>query len=131
MHEWALAEAVVSAAAEVADKEGLKKVTQVVIGLGELQQIEDDILHFALLQVRKDKLEKARFRIEKVKAKMRCRACGNTWVFNEKELDQGTTEAIHFVPEVVHVYVRCPKCRSPDFEVLEGRGVWLLSVKGA
>jgi len=130
MHEWALAEAVISAAAEAADKEGLKRVTEVVIGLGELQQIEDDILHFALSQLKKDKLVKARFKIEKVKAKMRCRACGNTWVFNTKELDKSMTEAIHFVPEVAHVYVKCPNCSSPDFEVLEGRGVWLLSIKG-
>jgi hydrogenase nickel incorporation protein HypA/HybF len=61
---------------------------------------------------------------------MRCRACGHTWVFNKKELDENMVEAIHFVPEIAHVYVKCSKCGSPDFEVLGGRGVWLVSVKG-
>jgi len=130
MHEWALAEAVIAAASEAAKKEGLREITEVRISVGELQQIELDVLEFALTQFRKAEFIGARFRIEKVGAKMRCRVCGNTWVFNEKELDENTVEAIHFVPEVAHVYVKCPRCGSPDFEVLEGRGVWLLSVKG-
>lgn len=130
MHEWALAEAVVSAASEVARKEGLREVTEVRIGVGELQQIEHDVFEFALSQLKKAELEGARFRVEKVRAKLRCRACGHVWTFARERLDESAVEAIHFVPEVAHAYVKCPKCGSPDFEVLEGRGVWLLSVKG-
>lgn len=130
MHEWALAEAVIYAAVEAADKEGLNRVTEVRIRVGELQHIEQGVLEFALSQLKKAKLEGARFRIEKARARMRCRACGHDWVFNEKELDENMLEAIHFVPEVAHAYIKCPMCGSPDFEVLEGRGVWLLSVKG-
>ena len=130
MHEWALAEAVISAAVEAADKEGLSRVTEVRIRVGELQQIEHDVLEFALSQLKKAKLKGARFRIEKVKARMRCRACGRVWAFDGKELEENMVEAIHFVPEVAHAYVKCPECGSPDFEVLEGRGVWLLSVRG-
>ena len=130
MHEWALAEAVIAAASEVAKKEGLREVTEVRIRVGELQQIDQVVFRFALSQVRKSELEGARFRIEKVRAKLRCRACGRAWVFSKERLDEDTVEAIHFVPEVAHAYVKCPRCGSPDFEVLEGRGVWLLSVKG-
>ena len=130
MHEWALAEAVISAASEVADKEGLRRVSEVSLRVGALQQIDHEVLRFALLQLRKAKLKDARFRIEHVRARMKCRACGHTWVFNEKQLDEDMVEAVHFVPEIAHVYVRCPSCGSPDFEVLEGRGVWLRSVKG-
>jgi len=130
MHEWALAEAVIAAASEAADKEGLREVTEVRIRVGELQQIEQDVLIFALSELGKAKLEGAEFKIEKAKARMRCRACGHKWIFDEKKLDEGIVEAIHFVPEVAHAYVKCPRCGSPDFEVLEGRGVWLLSVKG-
>ena len=130
MHEWALAEAVISAASEAADKEGLRRVTDVRIRLGELQQVEQEVLEFALSQLKTGQLKGARFKIEKVKARLKCRACGYTWVFNEKELDESMVEAIHFVPEVAHVYIKCPQCGSPDFEVVEGRGVWLLSVRG-
>jgi len=130
MHEWALAEAVIAAASEAAKKEGLREVTEVRIRVGELQQIEQEVFKFALSQLKKAELESARFRIEKVRAKLRCRACGHTWIFSKERLDEGTIEAIHFVPEVAHAYVKCPRCGSPDFEVLEGRGVWLLSIKG-
>ena len=130
MHEWALAEAVIAAASEAAKKEGLREVTEVRIRVGELQQIEQEVFKFALSQLKKAELESARFRIEKVRAKLECRACGHTWIFSKERLDEGTIEAIHFVPEVAHAYVKCPRCGSPDFEVLEGRGVWLLSIKG-
>ena len=40
MHEWALAEAILTSARQIADKEGLKEVTEVTIKVGELQQVE-------------------------------------------------------------------------------------------
>jgi len=64
------------------------------------------------------------------RAEFKCRACGHKWFFEKETLDESTAEAIHFVPEVAHTYLKCPKCGSPDFEVVEGRGVWLESVKG-
>jgi hydrogenase nickel incorporation protein HypA/HybF len=130
MHEWALAEAVISAASETAETEGLKQVTEVKIKVGELQQIEQDVLEFALSQLKTARFKNAKFTIEKVKAKLKCRVCGFQWVFSKEELDRNTAEAIHFVPEIAHTYVKCPKCGSPDFEILEGRGVWLESIKG-
>jgi hydrogenase nickel incorporation protein HypA/HybF len=130
MHEWALAEAVIAAATQTAEKERLEEVTEVKIKVGELQQIEQDILEFALLQLKTGKLEKAKFCIETAKAELRCRVCGHKWVFGKEKLDKNTAEAIHFVPEVAHTYIKCPKCRSPDFEILEGRGIWLETIKG-
>jgi hydrogenase nickel incorporation protein HypA/HybF len=130
MHEWALAEAVITAASELADKEGLRRITEVRIKVGELQQINPEVLKFALSQLKTSKFEKARFLIEPAKARMQCRNCGNQWVFTKEKLDESTAEAIHFLPEVAHTFIKCPKCGSPDFEILEGRGVWLQSVKG-
>jgi hydrogenase nickel incorporation protein HypA/HybF len=130
MHEWALAEAVISAASEAAEKEGLKVVAEVRIRVGELQQIEKDVLMFALQQIRKGELENAEFKIEEARGRMKCRSCGRVWIFNKEKFDENVVEAIHFVPEVAHAYIKCPKCGSSDFDVVEGRGIWLLSVKG-
>ena len=130
MHEWALAEAVVSSTSEAAEKGGLREITEVKIRLGELQQIEPEVFLFALSQLKSGKLKNAKFEIQKARAKMKCRGCGNTWVFDKTKLDEETVEAIHFVPEVAHTFVKCPRCGSSDFEVVEGRGVWLVSVKG-
>jgi hydrogenase nickel incorporation protein HypA/HybF len=130
MHEWALAEAIINAASEIAEKEGLKEITEVRISVGELQQIERNILRFALTHLRTDKFGKTKFRIETEKAQLKCRACGTTWIFSRKKLDENASEAIHFVPEIAHTYISCPKCSSPDFEILEGRGILLQSVRG-
>jgi len=130
MHEWALAEAVIAAASQVAEKEGLKEVREVKIKVGELQQIELGILEFALSQLKPTKFKDAKFSIKVAKAKLKCRVCGHKWLFKKEKMDESAAEAIHFVPEIVHTYIKCPKCGSPDFEILEGRGVWLESIKG-
>jgi len=130
MHEWALAEAVIAAASQIAEKEGLKEVTEVKIKVGELQQIEIDVLEFALSQLKTSKLKNTEFSIETVKAELKCRACEHKWAYGKERLDENTKEAIHFVPEVAHTYVKCPKCGSPDFEAMQGRGVWLEKIKG-
>ena len=131
MHEWALAEAILASAKEIAEKEKLKEITEVTIKVGELQQVEPDILRFALSQMKTEIFKNAKFRILKAKSTLKCRVCGNAWQFNLKKIDNATAEAIHFVPEVAHTYIKCPKCGSPDFEIVSGRGVWLENIKGA
>ena len=130
MHEWALAEAILASAKQVAERENLKEVTEVTIKVGELQQIEPPILRFALNQMKPESFKKAKFHILKAKSTLKCRACGTTWQFSLKKLDKATAEAIHFVPEAAHSFVKCPKCGSPDFEIVSGRGVWLEDLKG-
>jgi len=130
MHEWALAEAVIVAAQQIAEKEKLREIKEVAIKVGDLQQVEQEILQFALSQLKPARFKNAKFRILKVKPTLKCRVCGNTWLFRKQKLDESTAEAIHFVPEVAHAYVKCPKCASPDFEITEGRGIWLENIKG-
>jgi hydrogenase nickel incorporation protein HypA/HybF len=130
MHEWALAEAIIAATSEIAEKEGLREVKEVNIRVGELQQIELDILEFALSQLKPAKFKNVNFCMKVARAVLKCRVCGRKWPFRKEELDKNISEAIHFVPEVAHAYVKCPKCGSPDFEILQGRGVWLEGIKG-
>lgn len=130
MHEWALAEGIVSTAVRVAEDEGLLKITEIVMNIGELQQIEHEILMFALEQLKTPKMKDARFVLKPIQGRFRCRVCGEEWAFNPDTVDEEVSEAIHFIPEMAHVYIKCPQCGSPDFDVTEGRGVWLESVKG-
>lgn len=130
MHEWALAEAVIFTASQIAEREGVKKVIEIKIKVGELQQIDLDILEFALSRIGTSRLKGAKFKIEIVKAKLRCRVCGQEWSFSKNEFEEAIIEAIHFIPEIAHTYVKCPKCGSPDFEILQGRGIYLESIKG-
>ena len=130
MHEWALAEAILKSATQIAEKENLKEVKEVTIKVGELQQVEPQILRTALSQMKTGILKNAKIRILKAKSTLKCRVCNTTWQINFKKLDKTTAEAIHFVPEVVHTYIKCSTCGSPDFEIATGRGVWLENVKG-
>lgn len=130
MHEWALAEAVIIAATQLAEKANLKKITEVTIKIGEIQQIDRPIFRFALTQLKPDILKNAKFKMIKAKAKLKCNKCQNIWLFGKQKIDKNTKEAIHFVPEVAHTYIKCPKCSSPDFEIIEGRGIWLENIKG-
>ncbi len=130
MHEWALAEAVIRATQQIAEKEKLKEINEVEIKIGELQQVEREIFRFALSQLKPANFRSTRFRLSKAKTKLKCRVCENTWLFRRSKLDEDTAEAIHFVPEVAHSYIKCPKCGSPDFEISKGRGVWLENIKG-
>lgn len=130
MHEWALAEGVVKTADKFAEDQGIDEITEVKIMIGELQQVDHEIIEFALDQLRTPRMKKAKFVIEAVPACFKCRKCGHEWQLETDKLDEETGEAIHFVPEMAHVYLKCPSCGSTDFEVTEGRGVWLASIKG-
>ncbi|MDH5684912.1 MAG: hydrogenase nickel incorporation protein HypA [candidate division WOR-3 bacterium] len=135
MHEWSLAEAVVATAVRVAEKEGLKEIIEIKIKLGELQQIEKEIFEFALKEITKQEsplLNRTGIEIEMEKAILKCRVCGKEWSFSDatKEISGDEAEFIHFLPDVAHVYIGCPKCKSPDFEIIQGRGVWIDSIEG-
>jgi hydrogenase nickel incorporation protein HypA/HybF len=131
MHEWALAESVIAAVVKVAEEENLARVSDVTVRVGELQQVEVGILRFSIAQLKPENLKSARFHFLKAKTTLKCRACGKKWLFSQTKLDKATAEAIHFVPEVAHTFIKCPKCGSPDFEIVKGRGVWLENIKGA
>ncbi len=135
MHEWALAESILVAALEAAEKEKLKTITEIKIAIGELQQIEQEIFEFALEEIIKtyeDKLGKVKISIETIKSILQCKSCEHTWKFSDmkKKLSEDEEEAIHFIPEVAFVHARCPKCGSPDFEIKTGRGVSITAITG-
>ncbi len=134
MHEWALAESILTAAVEAAEKEKLKKITEIKISIGELQQIEEDIFKFALDEIIKTQknLKYLKYKIEIEESTLKCKNCSHHWKFSDmkKKLTDDESEAIHFVPEVAFVHTRCPKCGSPDFEISKGRGVSITQIKG-
>ncbi|MCD6126469.1 MAG: hydrogenase nickel incorporation protein HypA [Thaumarchaeota archaeon] len=130
MHEWALAEALISTVIQVSKKEGLRKIFEIEVRIGELQDIDLEIFKFALIQLRPDYLKDAEFKFKIVKTKLKCRICGHEWSPRKDELDESVREAIHFIPEITHAYLRCPRCGSIDFDIIEGRGVWLEYVRG-
>ncbi|MEM1507633.1 MAG: hydrogenase nickel incorporation protein HypA [Candidatus Bathyarchaeia archaeon] len=130
MHEWALAEAIISTVTQFAEKEGLKEVSEVHLKVGELQQVDREILEFALKEIKSGKLANTKFIIRVSRATFKCRVCGHKWFFRDIKASDEIMESIHFIPEVAYAYVRCPKCGSPDFSLSGGRGVWVAGIRG-
>lgn len=135
MHEWALAESIITAALQTAQEEHLKTLSEITIHIGELQQIERDIFLFALKELttaQGKKLQHVSFRLKTEKSVLSCKNCGHHWNYDnmKKDLSSEEAEAVHFIPEVVLVHARCPHCGSPDFEITKGRGVTISSLKG-
>lgn len=135
MHEWALAEAVITAALDVAKKEHMKKITKVTVQLGEMQQINEEIFRYVLnelIELNKKHFFKVMIDITIEKTMLQCNHCKHTWQFGSSKdsLGEDEVEAIHFIPEVALVHTRCPNCGSPDFCMTRGRGVSLSSIQG-
>lgn len=134
MHEYALADAVVAAVLATAAKERLDRVTVVDVRIGALQSIDRGTFAQALQTVRPTgdpRLAAVRFDLVTEPAVLQCRPCGTQ---HEPDLASATdgdaTEAIHFVPELAHAYLRCPNCGSPDFAIVAGRGVTVGRIEG-
>lgn len=132
MHEWALAESVIKTAVEHAGVKKLKTLTEVGVVFGELQAIDREIFVFALdgLRAQFPAAAKCKFKVVTEPAAFRCKACSHTFPLKGLHKTKDEAEFIHFIPEMAHTFLKCPKCKSPDFEIAAGRGVGLSHIKG-
>lgn len=137
MHEWALADGIVRTALDYAEKEGGASrivAIRVVLG-GELQDVNAEIVEFAMRELLKGTIGEggADVIFEDEEAVFRCRDCGHEWKLKDvrENFDERIKEDIHFIPEVVHAFLACPKCGSRDFEVVQGGrgGVYVSGIK--
>ena len=140
MHEWAIAEGIVSTIVSLSLKEGAKKVTKVVISIGELSQLNLEILRDAIKELSEGTImEDAEIVFQVEEAIFKCLNCGFSWSFGSVKKNllrmfcgedvEECDNPVHYVPDLVNVFLRCPKCGSPDFEISSGRGVKIVSVE--
>lgn len=100
------------------------------VAVGELQAVDEEILRFAVEELFKGKgVEVSNLVFEKEPAVLRCNACGRTWKLEDLDMSEDAREAVHFIPEVFHVFARCPSCGSQDLEIVQGRGVYIASLE--
>jgi hydrogenase nickel incorporation protein HypA/HybF len=130
MHEWALADSVIEATAAVIAGKDPACLRSVKVRIGELQAIDREIFDFALSTMLAERpFRAAVYEMETEPASFLCGACGREWTLAEtRGLDDESREAIHFLPEAAHAFVRCPDCQSPDYRVQRGRGVSISSI---
>jgi hydrogenase nickel incorporation protein HypA/HybF len=131
MHEWALAEAVAASVRnEMSGREGAS-LLRVNLVFGELQNIDSDIFRTALEAMLSDLLRAGGgIHVDIERARFSCNGCGARWGLDaDAELTEEEREAIHFLPEAAHAFLRCPVCGGRDYQVTEGRGVALASIE--
>lgn len=133
MHEWALAEAVITSAAETARQQKMSVVEEIVLNIGELQSIDAEMFASLVqnqLSQAEPLLQDAQIRVVRGVAAFECQACKKEFSEQDAKVGEEEREAIHFVPEMAHVYMRCPACGSPDFSIVRGRGVFIQEITG-
>jgi hydrogenase nickel incorporation protein HypA/HybF len=130
VHEWALADAVIESTASALSGRDPSCLRAVNVRMGELQAIDREIFRFALDTLLEERpFRHAEFRLETEPAVFRCTSCQREWTMREAAgLTEETREAIHFLPEAAHAFIRCPACGGPDYGVIKGRGVTIESI---
>lgn len=131
LHELALVEGIISAVLDLARKKG-GRVLGFSISIGELAQFDKTLIRDLLTElVKGTELEGANIDIETEKAVIKCLSCGSKWGFKELvgPLPEDWREMIHFLPELVSSFSKCPICGKSDFEIEEGRSVRIVEVE--
>ena len=131
LHEWALAEGIVRTLLSFMREKKIEKIRNVKIAYGELQQIDLEAFKTGLREMsRGTPLQDTNFELFQEDAVFKCLKCGSEWKFSDVKysLKDDVSEAIHFVPELAHSFIKCPKCGSSDYEIVKGRGVYIAEI---
>jgi len=135
MHETSIALSILAAVEDVfRSTPGARRVTRIRLQIGMLSLIDPDALRFALRVVsRGTPTEDAEIDIEIVKPRFRCRGCEHEWEPGPEDVkriseDPTLSTLVHIHPDALVRYLRCPRCRGGDVEIVRGHGVVLHSV---
>lgn len=112
MHELGIIQNIITIIEEIARKEGLSRITKVVLLVGELRQIVPHAMHFAFDAATKDTMaEKAALELETIALRVRCRACGR---------ESGVEN---------NVFI-CAHCGDSSLDVIEGEELIIKHIEG-
>lgn len=102
MHELGFTQQILWQAEEAAGANGLKKINEIKVVLGELLYIMPEALDFSFHVMKKGTMaEEARLLVEYRKALAQCDACANRYFW----LEYGCN---------------CPKCKSQETRIIQG-----------
>lgn len=125
MHEFTIAQGIVDLLRESYSMRGYK-IVSFKIAVGELSMFDKGIIVDLINELIKGtELEGVKFTVLVEEAAIKCESCNHIHMFNEltKSIGSEEKEMIHFIPELISSYVRCPLCGSRDLKILTGRGV--------
>lgn len=142
MHEFTVAQSIVDSVLHEAQIHNAKKVNEIDVDVGELMQVDIDVLEKALVLLLDGPLMKeTKARLHLTHARFSCRKCGHDWLMEEskKQLSAVADELLvrepdskelplHFLPYLYPVFLHCGRCGSADIEVPQGEEIVLRRV---
>ena len=121
------------------------RIISATVKVGTLTMIDPQTMREALAMISKEAgIEGVEFKVERAETHFTCMKCGTDWTFNDVEGDlkanvpddllisdeSGEKDMpMHYFPELVHAWMRCPKCGSNDYRMTEASGVILDKVE--
>jgi len=136
LHELGIAQSIVESALEEADRARAARVVSVTIEVGELMQVEVDVLKRALESLmRGPRLRGATIEVRTARAAFSCNRCGRGWGMEVRRQLASIPDGLkvrepdslelplHFLPYLYPTFVRCPGCGSSDTSVAAGEDI--------
>lgn len=118
MHELSLATSVVDYAQKVAGENGLSKICELHLEVGDMTHIDPWQLRYCISMVMKGTaVEGAKIRIKRRKVSLKCKACGRV-------------SSLKLVKSIGDFELKCPRCGSQEVEIDKGRELTLTRIKG-
>jgi Zn finger protein HypA/HybF involved in hydrogenase expression len=131
LHELSLVEGIIQSVGDLAATNG-KQVKSVSVSVGELAQFDLRVIRELLAELKGGTpLEGARIQVRLEKAKVKCLNCKKEWTFGDVvgPLSKDEKEVVHFFPEILSTYSRCPSCNRNYLEIEKGRSVRIAEVR--
>ena len=130
MHELSLVNGILQAVEETAKETG-GTVKSFKVGVGELAQFDLRLVRQLFEDSRRGtRLQDVEVAIEVEQSKIRCLSCRKEWSFRQLsgQMSEDEKEMVHFLPELLNSFAKCPSCSRSFFEIEEGRSVRLIEV---
>jgi Zn finger protein HypA/HybF involved in hydrogenase expression len=131
VHELSLVQGVIDAVgAEAEEKKG--RVLRFEVRVGELAQFDLQLVRDLLKEMKRGTpLESAKAVVRSERAKVKCMTCGRVWGFKDvvHPMSEDEKEVVHFFPELLSTYSRCPSCSKSYLDIEEGRSVRIARVE--
>lgn len=102
------------------------------MAIGEIADFNRELVEGLLRDlVENSELKGAKVRVVVDKAEVRCYGCNSLWGFKDliEPLPEDFREMVHFVPELLSSFTKCPKCGSQDLHIESGRSVRIVEVQ--
>jgi hydrogenase nickel incorporation protein HypA/HybF len=124
LHELAIVEALLTSILNLASERKVKFFKKIIVSVGELQRLDRELLRNMLIDfLNREGVSFEEVIVDEEPAFFQCNRCGFKWSLGSVELSDYAREAVHFLPEAVYSFVRCPSCGSRDYDVKSGRVV--------